>query len=236
MLIKGWVRTSLIDYPEHIASVIFTPGCNFRCPMCHNAELVLHSNRIPVIPQHEVLDYLEKRRGLIDGLVVTGGEPTLQDGLLPFIECVKAMDIPVKLDTNGMRPDTVKLMLKDRLVDFFAVDIKAPPGRYHELTGVDSADAVRVEECLSSILETDAALELRTTVVPRLLVDEDIVEIARWLAGLHITHGWYVLQQFRPAHTLDPELSRAVPYSKATLNEMAEYARQYLPNVKVRGV
>jgi pyruvate formate lyase activating enzyme len=125
--LKGWVRTSLIDYPDHIASVLFTGGCNFRCPMCHNADLVLRPTEVPTLPEKEVWDFLSRREGLVDGVVITGGEPTLQPDLAPFIRRLKDTDLDVKLDTNGYLPDVLKTLLSEGLLDYVALDIKAPP-------------------------------------------------------------------------------------------------------------
>jgi pyruvate formate lyase activating enzyme len=239
MDIKGWIRTSLIDFPEHIASVIFTGGCNFRCPMCHNADLVLHPEDIPNISQDEILSYLQKRAGLIDGLVVSGGEPTLQNTLSLFLHEVKKLHMAVKLDTNGARPDVVMNLLHRDLVDFIALDIKAPPSKYALLTGNPKLDPNIVAESVHSMRASQVTVELRTTVVPHLLNREDISEIAQWLASMTLgmaNRCSYVLQQFRGLHTLDPDLGVNKPYHSAYLFEMADIARQWLPNVKVRGV
>lgn len=239
MDIKGWVRTSLIDYPEHIASIIFTGGCNYRCPMCHNADLVLHPEEVENISDQNVLSFLHKRTGLIDGLVVSGGEPTLQKDLIPFLIKVKKLGVQIKLDTNGSRPDVVAKVLEQELADYIAVDIKAPPEKYPLLTGVSHVDLSAVIESLKVIFAHRLPYELRTTVVPRLLDMDDILAIAQWLNELGSDkpiRGRYVLQQFRGSHTLDPGLSSYTPSSKALLQGMVETARRWLPCVMVRGI
>ncbi len=239
MDIKGWVRTSLIDYPEHIASVIFTGGCNFRCPMCHNANLVLHPEDVQSVSEQDLWSFLHKRAGLIDGLVVSGGEPTLQKNLIPFLMRVKALGLHIKLDTNGTRPDIITEILHLELVDFIAMDIKAPPSKYPLLTGLPLTNTSAIINSLDAILSKPVTFELRTTVVPKLLDSDDIAAIAQWLAGIMSDmpdRGSYVLQQFRGLYTLDPDLSRYTPYSKKHLYEMAETAKRWLPYVKVRGV
>ena len=239
MEIKGWVRTSLIDYPEHIASVIFTGGCNFRCPMCHNADLVLHPEDLQSVSEQGLLSFLSKRAGLIDGFVVSGGEPTIQNDLIPFLLKVKALGLHIKLDTNGSRPDVVAEVVRQEMVDYIAMDIKAPPDKYPHLTGVSRIDISNIIKSLEVILSNPLPFELRTTVVPQLLDMDDIAGIAQWLAGLMSgmpARGRYVLQQYRGSNTLDPALSLYTPYSKAHLRTMAETASLWLPSVTVRGI
>ena len=231
MELKGWVRTSLIDYPDHIATVLFTGGCNFRCPMCHNADLVLHPGEIETLPEEEVWGFLARREGLVDGVVITGGEPTLQPDLFPFLQQLKDANLDVKLDTNGYRPDILAALLTGGLLDYVALDVKAPPGKYPLLTGLPDVDVKRVEQSIALLKESDVAYEFRTTVVPGLLDAEDIADIARWIAGAQR----YVLQQFRPVNTIDPALEKAFPYPIETLQAMAQRASQWVPQVIVRG-
>ena len=132
MNLAGWLPTTLIDYPDHVAATLFVSGCNFRCPFCHNPELVLPDrvSSLPMLNGDEIFGDLERRRGFLDGVVLTGGEPTLQPDLVSFIERLKATDVLVKLDTNGSRPEVIRTLLNGGLVDYIAVDIKAPRDRY----------------------------------------------------------------------------------------------------------
>jgi pyruvate formate lyase activating enzyme len=232
---KGWVRTSLIDYPEHIATVLFVGGCNFRCPPCQNADLVLRPGEIPDIPTGELWAFLSRRAGLVDGIVVTGGEPTLQSDLVQFLRQAREQGagarLDVKLDTNGYRPDVLATLLDEGLVDYVAMDVKAPPSKYPLLVGRDDLDLTCLERSLSLLQDGDISYEFRTTVVPGWLDEQDVEEIARWITGAER----YVLQQFRPLHTLDPALERLSPYPVERLQTMAQRANQWVNQVAVRG-
>ena len=232
MQLKGWIRTSLIDYPDHIATVFFTGGCNFRCPMCHNADLVLHPAELPNLPEKEVWDFLERRTEVLDGVVITGGEPTLQPDLAPFLRRVRALGYDVKLDSNGYRPDVLATLLAEGLVDFIALDVKAPPEKYAQLTGMSELDVSRIERSLTLLRESGRPYELRTTVVPGLLDEDDIAAIAHWIAGTK----QYVLQQFRGVSTLEPTLEKLVPYPVAKLRAMAERTKPWVENTTIRGI
>jgi pyruvate formate lyase activating enzyme len=230
--LRGWVKTSLIDYPGHIATVLFTGGCNFRCPMCHNAELVLRPASLPAVPVQDVWDFLARREGLIDGVVITGGEPTLQDDLLPFVRRMREHGLGVKLDTNGYRPDVLEALLDERLVDFVAMDVKAPLETYALLAGRNRLAWERVARSIDLLRDESVAYEFRTTVVPGLLDADDVADVARQLEGA----ARYVLQQFRPQGTLDPALEDVTPYPPARLEAMADRARRWVERVEVRGV
>ena len=235
MHLKGWQRTSLIDFPGHIATVLFTSGCNFRCPMCHNADLVLHPEALPSIPAAQVMKHLEQRAGMITGVVITGGEPTLQPDLADFISQLKRNNdgIAIKLDTNGYRPDVLAALLDEGLIDYVAMDVKAPPEKYAQLAGCERHrfDVTRIQRSISLILESGRPYELRTTVVPDLLTTSDIEAVARWIDGAET----YILQQFRAQGILDPALAKTTPYTAAELEAMAERARRWIPTVKLRG-
>ncbi len=232
MQISGWVKTSLIDYPEHLTTVFFTPGCNFRCPMCHNADLVLAPQSLPSVPLDDVWAFLERRSGMLTGITLTGGEPTLQRDLAAFIERARSLGYNVKLDTNGYQPDALEALLKKGLLDYIAMDVKAPPGRYAELAGLSGLDIARIERSLRLLHESGIAHELRTTVVPGLLDGDDIEAIARWITGAER----YVLQQFRGRGTLNPALAEVDPYPPDRLKQMATRVRNYVSKVSVRGI
>lgn len=230
MRFKGWVRTSLIDFPDHIATVLFTGGCNFRCPMCHNADLVLRPEALPDVTEDEVHSFLARRSGLVDGVVVTGGEPTLQPGLAGFLRRVKDQGLAVKLDTNGYRPETLEGLLDQGLVDYVAMDIKAPPAKYGLLAGRDGLDMGRLERSIELLRTASVPYEFRTTVVPDLLNEDDIEAIAAWIEGARR----YVLQQFRPLNTLQPDLEGVSPYTLERLHGMARRAQRWVEEVIVR--
>jgi pyruvate formate lyase activating enzyme len=229
--LKGWVRTSLIDYPDHIATVLFTGGCSFRCPMCHNADLVLRPGEMETLAEDEVWHFLARRKGLVDGVVITGGEPTLQTDLPWFIRQLRETGLDVKLDTNGYHPNVLETLLGAGLLDFVALDVKAPPKKYPLLSGLPDVDAARVGQSIALLKESSIPYEFRTTVVPGLLDAEDVEAIARWIAGV----PRYVLQQFRPINTIDPALEAATPYPTVKLQTMAEHARTWVPHTTVRG-
>lgn len=234
---KGWVRTSLIDYPGKIASVLFAGGCNFRCPMCHNGELVERSASLPSLDVAKVLAHLERRAGKLTGVVVSGGEPTLQPELPSFLARVREMGYAVKLDTNGYRPDVLRGLLTVRLLDAVALDVKAPPTKYPLLAGVPDLDPGAIGQSLALIGAAQLPCEFRTTVVPGLLDADDIEAIARWIvdAGRGAASS-YVLQQFRGTTTLSPALNGAIPYPVAALEGMAARARRWVDDVRLRGV
>ncbi|MGB9723711.1 MAG: anaerobic ribonucleoside-triphosphate reductase activating protein [Chloroflexia bacterium] len=237
MDLKGWVRTSLLDYPGRIACVLFTGGCNFRCPPCQNAELVLRPAELPSLPEEEVWAYLGRRAGLVDGVVLTGGEPTVQPDLLPFLRRLRRFPLAVKLDTNGYRPDVLAAALEEGLVDYVALDVKGPPEKYGLLSGRPDLDPSPVIRSIALLLQGGLPHEFRTTVVPGLLTEEDIVAVARFLsgqAGSAPVH--YILQQFRPWDTLDPALRDVQPYPSERLREMANRVRPWVGRVEVRGV
>lgn len=231
MDLRGWMRTSLLDYPEHIATVLFTGGCNLRCPACHNADLVLHPHNVPAIAEDEVFAYIVRRAGLIDGVVLTGGEPTIQPDLLPFLRRLRPLGPEIKLDTNGFRPNVLEAALAEGLVDYVAMDVKAPPEKYTLLAGRPDLDLAPFERSLALLRTSTIPYELRTTVVPDLLDKDDIVAIARWIQGAPL----YALQQFRPVNTLDPGLEQAVPYPPDALHEMAQACVEWVEKVEVRG-
>lgn len=228
---KGWERTSLIEYPDHIATVLFCGGCNFRCPMCHNAGLVLQPDSLEDIPHTDIWRFLAQRRRLVDAVVVSGGEPTLQTGLVPFFSQAHEEGLKTKLDTNGYHPLVIQALLSAGLVDYIAMDIKAPPERYKQLTGLPLFEIGLIEESISLLLNSSIDYEFRTTVVPGLLRAEDVAAIAHWIKGAKK----YVLQQFRPSSTLDPALESLSPFPISLLKQMADCASADIAVVSIRG-
>lgn len=233
--VRGWVKTSVIDFPGHIATVLFTGGCNFRCPMCHNGDLVLRPEALPGIAPSVVWDFLARRAGKVTGIVVTGGEPTLQPDLAAVLIRFRELGYAVKLDTNGYRPGVLAALLAEGLLDYVAMDVKGPPAAYAQLAGVADLDLGRIEASLELLGQGAVQGEARTTVVPGLLGDADIVGIAQWLASQGGSLP-YVLQQFRGHATLDPALTGVTPYTVSQLEAMADQARYWLEDVRLRGV
>jgi pyruvate formate lyase activating enzyme len=231
MHVKGWVKTSLLDFPGRIAASLFTGGCNFRCPNCHNAELVLHPQWLADLPEGEIWAFLEQRRGLLDGVVLSGGEPTLQPDLLAFAARLHRLGFLVKLDTNGYLPDVLQQAIEDRLVDYVAMDVKASPPKYTEAAGTP-VDTARVARSIDILLGSDIEYEFRTTVVPGILDEEDVVRIGEWIASARA----YYLQQFVPRNTLDPAMLQQEPYPADRIRAMAELVEPYVQLVQLRGL
>ena len=183
MQIHGFQKLTLVDFPGRVAAILFTGACNFRCPFCQNASLVLHPDTEPVIDDDEIFSYLRKRKGMLDGVVVTGGEPTLQPDLFGYLSRLKEEGYAVKLDTNGYRPDVMKEAVRSGLVDYIAMDIKNSLGRYAVTAGLLGLDTSLIEESIGYLLEGHVPYELRTTVVHELHSDEDFEEIGQMCRG-----------------------------------------------------
>ena len=161
MQIHGFNKTTLLDYPEHIAATVFTGGCNFRCPFCHNGELVLDPGCQPLIPEEEVLSYLKKRQGILQGVCVTGGEPTLQRDLRAFLQKIKELEYPIKLDTNGYMPGVLWELLQEHLIDYVAMDIKASRDNYARAAGLPHIDISHIEESIGILKSSGIRSEER---------------------------------------------------------------------------
>ncbi|NPV69650.1 MAG: anaerobic ribonucleoside-triphosphate reductase activating protein [Firmicutes bacterium] len=227
---RGLQKFSLIDYPGMVCATVFLAGCNLRCPYCHNPDLVLDSPHLPRIPEEELLYFLESRRGFIDGVCVSGGEPTLDPCLPGFLAHVKALGFRTKLDTNGTRPDVLARLLERGLVDYIAMDVKAPPDKYRRVTR-SRVDPRTIEESIRLVQRSATNYEFRTTVVPGLLSPGDVEAAARWLQGA----SKYVLQPYRPpAKTLDPNWMRlpTCPYSR--LERLAYRIAPLVARVEIR--
>ena len=243
MEIKGFTPTSFIDYPGKVAAVIWTPNCNFRCPFCYNVDLVLNQPSLPSFSETEILNRLQKEKDFLDGLVVTGGEPTLQPDLIDFLIKIKAENIPVKLDTNGSQPEILKKLINQALVAYVALDIKAPlqPEKYSRVSGVDVMSG---SQFLSNVITTIDLLpdsgveyELRTTVAPDFLSEDDFLEIGRFCKerkNQDVFPGRYVIQNFFPAPTLDPEFAAKKSWEKERLEELQEKMKIFFREVQIR--
>lgn len=187
MIISGLQKMTLLDYPGKVACTVFLQGCNFRCPFCHNSDLLGNEGPEP-IPEETLLTFLNKRIGLLDAVCVTGGEPTLQKDLPVLLTKIKAMGYLVKLDTNGNKPDVLKALVEEGLVDYVAMDIKNSPARYGETAGVPKMDISHVEESIRYLLSGAVDFEFRTTVADELHDPEDFAAIGKWLTELDPAH------------------------------------------------
>jgi len=230
--IRGFIETSLVDWDGKIVGVIFLPGCNFRCPFCQNIGLIDHPEKYKSIPEDRIIKYLDSHKNFIDGICITGGEPTLQknNGLTELISKIKRGGFLVKLDTNGTDPEYLKYLINKKLIDFVAMDIKAPFDLYNRSTNVkvNIEDIKRSVEILKS---TGIDYEFRTTMVPTLIGEKEIETIARALEG----SKKYVLQQFEPENCEDIELKKLKPYDSETVKKFVETAKRFINNVKYRG-
>lgn len=232
MLIGGFQKLTLIDYPGKVATTVFTVGCNFRCPFCHNPELIdFPKESLPTYRENEQVffDFLEKRKGLLDGVCVTGGEPTVQPDLLEFLEKIKKMGFLVKLDTNGNRPEVVKEVVRRKLADFFAMDIKNRSGKYAETAGVD-IDEAKIRESIALIRGSGIPYEFRTTVVPGLHEEDDFDGIVSLIDGADA----YYLQEFRDFRILSPSLRERSKGKTIDLDRIAAKLAPHFGTVGVR--
>ncbi len=202
MKIGGFQKFSLIDYPGLISAVIFTQGCNFRCPYCHNPELVLPDQFGRTIDSEYILDFLNYRTGMIEGVVLTGGEPTLQLDLLLFLRKIKELSFMIKLDTNGSRPEVIQNALAENLLDFIAMDIKAPLNFYSTISGVE-IDINSIVKSINLILNSGIDYQFRTTVVPKFHTKKMIKELKLWMQSLQANH---LFQNFVSSNILDPTI------------------------------
>lgn len=230
MKIGGFQKTSLLDYPDYISAIIWTVGCNFRCPFCYNKNLVFGD--VETYPQEEIFSFLEKRKGKLEGLVITGGEPLLQEDIVDFTGKVKKLGYLIKIDTNGTYPEKLKELIDKKLVDYIAMDVKAQKKKYDQLTGVKTK-LIDIEKSIAIIKNDAPDYEFRTTFIPGLLKKEDIIEIAKWLEG----SKRFYLQQFKNDIPLvSSEYQNIAPYTKKELMETLNEIKHYFQNCDVRGI
>jgi len=231
MPIKGYQGTSLLDFPGRIASLVFFAGCNLTCPFCHNPDLVVAPEDLPDLAEDQVLADLSARRAFIDGVVVTGGEPTRNAELLDFLGRVKELGLLVKLDTNGLAPKVIAQALGESLVDYLALDLKTSPERYGELHTRPVALG-NLEQTIALLLESEIDYEIRTTCVPGFVGEREIHQLGRRLRG---ARRW-VLQQYAPGYALAPRFRELEPFSAGDLEGFAGLARGYVEEVTIRGL
>lgn len=229
--IKGLEKFAPKDFVGHISSTVFLGGCNFRCPYCHNSDLVLRPQTLSTFPMEYFLDFLDSRKGWLEGLCVSGGEPLLHEDLETLLALIKERDLLVKIDTNGSFPSRLETLIQKKLIDQVAMDVKAPLERYSEVAGVD----VNGDDIIRSIdIIKNSGLEyvFRCTVVPDLVGAEDIEKIGLQLNGARV----FQLQQFVPVTPLDSDYAEKKPCSKEALQELARIAGSYFSEVRIEGV
>ena len=230
MNINGLQKLTLLDFPGHIACTVFTAGCNFRCPFCHNGGLVLSDAGLPNIPEDEFFAFLKSRVGRLEGVAITGGEPTLHADLPAFIKKIKEMGFAVKLDSNGQNPSMLRSLLSDGFLDYVAMDIKNSRERYGETIGIPGFRTDRVEESVKLLMESDIDYEFRTTLCAELHDDASVKAIGEWIAGCKA----YYLQSYRDSEEI-LEPGRFHAPDKESLARYIEILKPYVPDVSVRG-
>ena len=235
MKIGGLQKLTLIDYPGKIAATVFCLGCSFRCPWCYNIELVLPEKikTNPQISESEFFFFLKERKNLLEGVCLSGGEPTIYEDLPEFIKKIRDLGYAVKLDTNGSNPEMLENLIKDNLVDYVAMDIKAPKEKYSELVGGkknDQSILENVQKSIDILNENKVDYEFRTTLVPVLLKKEDIIEIARWIQPAKK----YFIQNFQPLKTIDPDFEKIQSYPEEYLVEIQKAIVPFFQICQVR--
>ena len=228
MIINGFQKLTLLDFPSRTAAIIFTAGCDLRCPFCHNAPLVNRIRFDERIDEKEVLDYLKKRAGLLDGVVISGGEPLLQKDIEDFIRELRALGYKIKLDTNGSSPDKLAHLLSEGLIDYVAMDIKNAPALYPKTTGIDALDIAPFERSKNIILSSGVDYEFRTTVTKELHTAESIASAAEWIKGAKR----YFIQNFKDSG--DTVGTGSTPLSHEELKVLTSAAAPFVSEVSAR--
>lgn len=229
MIIAGIQKTSLIDYPKKICTVIFTRGCNFFCGFCHNPELVIPDKYNKKIPLYQIFDFLKKRKNIIEAVTITGGEPTIYKNLPSFIKKIKKLGYFIKLDTNGSNPIMIKQLINDNLIDYVAMDIKNSLDKYDKTT-CRKVNKQNIQQSINIIMTSGVDYEFRTTVVPGLHTKNDFIKISHWLKGANK----YFLQNFRPGKTIDEKYNILKPYTRSELREFKLILAENIKTVKIR--
>lgn len=230
MRIQGLQRLTLLDFPERTACTVFTAGCNFRCPFCHNASLVVDIPKEAEISEATFFEFLKKRQGILEGVCISGGEPLLQPDIEDFIRRIKEMAYAIKLDTNGSFPDKLKMLVEKGLVDYVAMDIKNCPEAYPITCGVDTLDIASIEKSVAYLKEGHVPYEFRTTVVRNYHFKESFESIGKWLAGAER----YFLQNFVDSGDLINSKTKGC--SEQETKAFLEVVQRYVPGAKLRGM
>lgn len=244
MIIGGLQKLSLIDYPGKLSCVIFLAGCPFRCPWCYNPELVIPEKikGLQKISEKRIIYFLKRNKGYLEGIVLTGGEPTISPKLVDFCRRIKDMGYDIKLDTSGCSPEVLKQLIEKKLIDYVAMDVKAPKDRYSKITGITDffnekrarlweEDVVRkINQSIAILKKGEIEFEFRTTVVPNFLEKEDVLEIAKWISPT----PKYYLQEFKPWGTVNPKFKNTKPYNHEYLLEILEAVRPFFDICELR--
>jgi pyruvate formate lyase activating enzyme len=229
MQIASFQKLTLLDFPGRTAATVFTPGCNFRCGFCHNPELVLPEKFPELIPESEFFEFLDRRKKLLDGVCVTGGEPTLQKDLPSFLKKIRRRGFATKLDTNGSHPEILEKLFRENLLDFVALDIKSSPENYAKLVGVDIFEKVRASKNLIS--QSGVEFELRTTLIREIHDEKEFAKILEFVRGA----PKYFLQNFQTSGgCLDPNFEKMRGFTSTELKKMCERAREFVGECGVR--
>lgn len=229
--IKGIQKTTLVDFEPYVSSTIFIGGCNWRCGFCHNRNLVVEPDKVDTIDEEDVLNFLKERKGLIDGVCITGGEPTIHAGLPDFVRKVKELGLKVKLDTNGSNPEMVGDLINEKLIDYVALDIKSAKEDYDKAAGAE-VDMAKIEDSIKTIRESGIDYEFRTTVFPG-LDERSMKDIGEWLKG----GRKFVLQQFEnDVPIIDESLKNRKPLQPEKLREFSKILKPYFEEVNIKGI
>ncbi len=231
MEIKGIHKTSLVDFPGRISTILFAGGCNLNCRYCYNPELVNNSNSLKSESLEDILTFLKKRHGLIDGVVISGGEPTLHKDIKDLINTIKDVPLLVKIDTNGLNPKIIKELLENNIVDYIAIDIKTSPEKYSSLTR-KRVDFSRIKSTIEIAKESGIDYELRTTCIPDFVTSEDLQKIKDQVGQVKK----YYLQQFVNEITIDTSFKELDPYPVSVLKEFREFVKTFSEICEIRGV
>jgi len=227
--IRGFQKFSLVEWPGKMSAIIFTGGCNFRCPFCHNPELVIELDQVPTYPWQEIEDFLNKKVGWIDAIIITGGEPTIHPELPQVFEKIKNKGYLTGIATNGTNPEMLKELIEKKLLDKIAMDIKSSPEKYDLATGRENVDFEKIKESISLIKKSGIAYDFKITLAPDVVKKEDMVNIGNLIRGA----GKVTLQQFRPLKTLDKNWMNKVPYAVDEIKEMKEILEGYVDMVSL---
>ena len=226
--LKGFIETSFIDWKGQLSSVVFSGGCNFRCPFCHNRALVLSPQSMDDVPLEHILERLQKFKKWVERVVVTGGEPTMHQGLPAFVETLKKRGLKVKLDTNGSHPDVIRGLVSERLIDYIAMDVKGPLDAYERWCGV-GVNRERIRESIDLILKGRVDYEFRMTLVPFLHREQDALRVAEEIRPARR----FFLQEFVPRDTLNPKYAHVKPFSPEKMGAIREGVSAILDHARV---
>ena len=229
MQIGGLQKVSLMEYPGKISAIAFTQGCNFRCPYCHNPELVDPDLYGECLSEEEVVSFLERRKGKLEAVTITGGEPTIYHDLIDFIKCVRKIGYLIKLDTNGSYPEVLEQLIRSRLVDYIAMDMKGPLHKYKMVTK-SKIDVDKIRQSIEMIMKSGVPYEFRTTIPKSLLQEDDLLEMGKILRNA----SCYILQQFVPTKTLDKQFLKHKAYSQEEMENFREKLKKDVPGVRLR--